>query len=139
MCNWSCLLRCMVTYNEPRSSLAGKISPNPLHEDTYSQAGLRQEFEVHRRPSQPREESADVNFSALQNGEALSNNGHIALVEVPKRLRGPLQSAYTAANQFSGIASLLHSNLGYSRQWLTILIERRCIANDKNFRIVGHR
>src|SRR6266478_10238110 len=86
-------------------------------------------------PCQPREETVQTNFPALQNCVTLADDGHGAFVEIAKRLGRPL-SGKLAANQFSSVASLLHCNLGNSRQRFSVLIERGRIADHENFRMI---
>ena len=65
---------------------------------------------MHRGPGEPCEEPAEVDFAALQNGEALADYGHVALVEVAKRPR-PRFARDHPVNQVSRIASLLNRYL----------------------------
>src|SRR5437868_14544728 len=86
-------------------------------------------------PRQPREESVQTNFPALQNCVPLADDGHGAFVEIAKRL-WRLLAGKLASNQFSSIASLLHCNLSDARQRFSVLIERRRIADHENFRMI---
>src|SRR5213082_1082697 len=86
-------------------------------------------------PRQPREETVQTNFPALQNCVALADDGHGAFVEIAKRL-WRLLAGTLAPNQFSSVASLLHCNLSNSRQRFSVLIERRRIADHENFRMI---
>jgi hypothetical protein len=44
-------------------------------------------LQVHRRPSEPSPEAADLDFPALQHGKTLADYGHAAFVKVAERRR----------------------------------------------------
>ena len=69
----------MVIHNEPRPPLPRDIGPDPLQEHAYAQTGLRQELEMHRGPGEPCEEPTEMDFAALQNGEALPTTAMLPL------------------------------------------------------------
>src|ERR1700687_4494196 len=124
----------MVIYNQTGATLSRGIGPDPLQEDARAQTGLRQKLQVDCGPCEPREEAADVDLAALQNGEPLADYRHIALVEVTKRPRGRF-TGDNPMNQGSRIAPLLNRHLRDNRQRFTILIQRGSIADDKDFRM----
>src|SRR5439155_7755041 len=99
------------------------------------QTELRQKRDVNESPRQPRNETVQVKFAALQNPVAFADHGHGAFVEVTKRLGRPL-AGKLAPNQFSSIASLLHCNLSDARQRFSVLIERGRIADHDNLRMI---
>src|SRR5258708_40214676 len=86
-------------------------------------------------PRQPRNETVQPNFPALQNCVTLADDGHGAFVEVTKRLGRPL-AGKLAPNQFASVASLLHCNLSDARQRFSVLIEPGRIADHENFRMI---
>src|SRR5205085_9281178 len=106
-----------------------------LQEHADFQTELRQKHDVNESPRQPRNETVQPKFAALQNSVTLADDRHGAFVEVTKRL-GRLLAGKLAPNQFSGIASLLHCNLSNSRQRFSVLIERGRIADHENFRMI---
>src|SRR3954451_12359 len=112
----------MMIHDEPGPSLPRHIGPNPLHEDAHSKTGLRQELQMHSRPSEARHEAADVELAALENGETLTDHCHVALIEVTKWTRRGF-AGKTPVNQPPGVTPLLHRYLRYAGQRLTILIE----------------
>src|SRR5438105_2979898 len=127
----------MMIHNEPGPALSRHIGPNPLHEDANAKTGLRQELQMDSRPSEARQESADVDLAALENGKTLTDHRHVALIEVTKwRRRG--FAGNTPVNQLARIPPLLHRYLRYARQRLTILIERCSIADHEDFRVPWH-
>src|SRR6516164_11076566 len=88
-----------------------------------------------KRPGKPCDKPMQSNFAALQNRIAFTDNGHVALVEIAKRLEAVF-SRYLPGNQFSDVTPLLHRYLGNARQGLPVLIKRGGIANHKNFRML---
>jgi len=84
-------------------------------------------------PYQPGQESAHANTAGLQNRKVLADHGHIALVEVPERtLRlAPLEPL---ANEPSHITPLLDRSLSDAWHGVSVLHERRCIADDEDIR-----
>src|SRR5882757_4799006 len=113
---------------QSRTALSGQEQPAPLQEHADFQTELRQKRDVNESPPQPRNETVQPKFAALQNCVALADDGHGAFVEVTKRLGRPL-AGKLASNQFSSVASLLHRNLGDASQWFSVLIERSRIAD----------
>src|SRR6266446_4487381 len=130
-----CRFRLLIIHDETRTALSGQEHPAPLQEHADFQTELRQKRDVNESPCEPREETVQTNFPALQNCVTLADDGHGAFVEVTKRLGRPL-AGKLAPNQFSSIASLLHCNLSNSRQWFSVLIERGSIADHENFRMI---
>src|SRR5438132_5443586 len=130
-----CRFRLLIIHDQPRTALSGQEQPAPLQEHADFQTELRQKRDVDESPPQPREESVQTNFPALQNCVALANDGHGAFVEIAKRLWRFL-AGKLAPNQFSSVASYLHCNLSNSRQRFSVLIERRRIADHENFRMI---
>src|SRR5437762_13847242 len=88
-------------------------------------------------PCEPREETVQTNFPALQNCVTLADDGHGAFVEIAKRL-WRLLAGKLAPNQFASVASLLHCNLSDARQRFSVLIERGRIADHENFRMIWY-
>jgi hypothetical protein len=111
----------MMHDDKPGSPLSRNVSPNPLHEDAHAKAGLGQKLQMHHSPCEPRQDTAAAELAALQNGKALSDDRHIALVEIAewpgRRLAGD-----AAFYQPASVAALLHCHLRHARQRLTILI-----------------
>ncbi len=66
---------------------------------------------MNESPGEPRDESVQSNFTALQNGIAFSDHGHVAFVEISKRFDTVL-TGDLATDQFTDVAALLHRNLG---------------------------
>src|SRR5438067_10450880 len=130
-----CRFRLLIIHDQPRTTLSGQEQPAPLQEHADFQTELRQKRDVNESPPQPRNETVQPNFPALQNCVALANDGHGAFVEIAKRLWRLLARKLTP-NQFSSVASLLHCNLSNSRQRFSVLIERGRIADHENFRMI---
>jgi hypothetical protein len=115
-------LRAMVIYDEPGTPLARQVCPDPLQEDAHTQARLRQELEMDRRPCEPCHEAAYADLAALQDGEALTDYRHTAFVKVTE-WSGHGFAADTAVNQFPCVSPLLDRHLRNSGQRLSVLIE----------------
>src|SRR6266576_2996770 len=130
-----CRFRSVIIHDQLRTTLSGQEQPAPLQEHADFQTELRQKHDVNESPPQPRNETVQPKFAALQNCVPLADDGHGAFVEVTKRLGRPL-AVKLAPNQFSSIASLLHCNLSDARQWFSVLIERGRIADYENFRMI---
>src|SRR5436309_6517438 len=130
-----CRFRLLIIHDQPRTTLSGQEQPAPLQEHADFQTELRQKRDVNESPPQPREETVQTNFPALQNCVPLADDSHGAFVEIAKRL-WRLLAGKLAPNQFSSVASLLHCNLSNARQRLSVLIERRRIAEHENFRMI---
>src|SRR5437660_4476875 len=130
-----CRFRLLIIHDQPRTALSGQEQPAPLQEHADFQTELRQKRDVNESPPQPRNETVQPKFAALQNCVPLADDGHGAFVEVTKRLGRPL-AGKLAPNQLSSIASLLHCNLSYARQRFSVLIERGRIADHENFRMI---
>src|SRR5438477_9059622 len=126
-----CRFRLLIIHDQPRTTLSGQEQPAPLQEHADFQTELRQKRDVNESPPQPRNETVQTNFPALQNCVTLADDGHGAFVEIAKRLWRFLPEKL-AANQFSSVASLLHRNLSNSRQRFSVLIQRRRIADHEN-------
>src|SRR5712691_10412097 len=127
----------VVIHDQPGAALPRHVGPDPLEKDTYPKAGLSHEFEVHGCPRQPRDKAAHVHLSALQDGEPLPDDGHVALVEVVEGTGSGL-SSYPSVNEPPRIASLLHRHLGHARQRMTILVERGRVTDDEDLRVARH-
>src|SRR5215468_8321451 len=130
--------RSMVVYDKARASLAGEESPNPLDEDAHSQIGCGEKLNMDPYPSQPGNESAEMDLAALHNGKAFADNGHVPFVEVAERTRYGFP-AKSLADQPACISALLNCNLSDARQWLPILLERGGIAHNEDFWMARHR
>src|SRR5580700_4270722 len=109
--------------NQPRTALPGDAGPHPLQKDSHTQIALRQKLQVHHSPYKPREESAELDLSRLQDGETLANHRHVSFVPVTKRRELRFADNPTV-NQLPHVASLLHRDLRDARQGLSILFER---------------
>src|SRR6266705_627144 len=109
-----CRFRLLIIHDQLRTALSGQEQPGPLQEHADFQTELRQKRDVNESPSEPREETVQTNFPALQNCVPLANHSHDAFVEVTDRLGRPL-AGKLAPNQFSNVASLLHCNLSNAR------------------------
>src|SRR5262249_19232876 len=59
----------------------------------------------------------------------------VSFVEISKRF-GTVFAGDLPTNQFAYVASLLHRNLSDTRQRLSILVERRGVADHENFRMI---
>src|SRR5213082_3955597 len=127
--------RLLIIHDQPRTTLAGQEQPAPLQEHADFQTELRQKRDVNESPPQPRNETVQPKFAALQYCPPLADDGHGAFVEVTKRL-WRLLAGKLPPNQFSSIASLLHCNLSDARQRFSVLIERGRIADHENFRMI---
>ena len=94
--------------------MPGHKSPNPLHKHAYPQAGLSEELEMHRRPSEPGQETAHLEFATLYNRKALPHYSHVTFVKVTKRTLTVL-AGNPPANQLTNITSLLQRDLSNAR------------------------
>src|SRR6266576_2087683 len=130
-----CRFRLLIIHDETRAALPRQKQPAPLQEHAYFQTELRQKRDVNESPRQPRKQTVQTNFPALQNCVPLADDSHGAFVEIAKRL-WRLLAGKLAPNQFSSIASLLHCNLSDARQRFSVLIERGRIADHENFRMI---
>src|SRR5439155_25280210 len=83
VCDGGRRLRSAMVHDQPRPALTRQVGPYPLDEHADTEARLAEELEVHRGPHQPGDEPGEMHSSALQHGEALPNDRHGALVEVP--------------------------------------------------------
>src|SRR6266513_4611772 len=101
-----CRFRSVIIHDQLRTTLSGQEQPAPLQEHADFQTELRQKHDVNESPPQPREETVQTNFPALQNCVTLADDGHVAFVEIAERLGRPL-AGKVAPNQFSDVASLL--------------------------------
>ena len=102
-----------MVHNEPRPTLPGEVCPDPLNKHAYAKARLREKLEVTPRPREPGCETGHLKSSALQDGEALSDDGHVPFIEVTER-RGRGLTTEFSMNQLSGVASLLDCDLRHS-------------------------
>src|SRR5437667_11646918 len=129
-----CRFRLLIIHDQPRTTLSGQEQPAPLQEHADFQTKLRQKRYVNESPPQPRNETVQPKFAALQNCVTLADDGHGAFVEIAKRL-WRLLAGKLAPNQFASVASLLHCNLSDARQRVSVLIERGRITDHENFRM----
>src|SRR5438874_13224134 len=81
-----CRFRLLIIHDQTRTALSGQEQPAPLQEHADFQTELRQKHDVNESPRQPRYETVQANFPALQNSVALADHGHRAFVEIAKRL-----------------------------------------------------
>src|SRR6266853_5280753 len=125
-------------HNQPRSPLTGQIRPNPLQEDTQTEARCRQELEVHGRPREPSHDAAYMELAGLQHSKTLAHYGHVPFIEIAKWARHRI-AVDTAVDYFPCVAPLLDRDLRNTCQWLAVLIERCGIANHKDLGMPGHR
>src|SRR6185295_3834777 len=128
--------RAMV-YNQARASLARQEGPHPLDEYTDSEISRGKKLDMDSSPREPGKESGEMEFSAFQNCKTFAHHRHVAFVEVTERRqsRFPLDPP---PNQLSRVASLLQGNLSNAGQRFSVLLQRRGIADDKNFWMPGH-
>src|SRR5262245_19587533 len=122
--------------DQARSPLARQKGPNPLQEDAQAEAGCGQELEVDESPNHPRGQSAHLDLPTLQYGKTLAHHGHVALVKIAKRSR-LFAAGDTAVNKVSRIVSLLYSHLDEAGKGFAVLLQRRGIADHKNFGMSG--
>ena len=127
-----------MVHNEPRPTLPGEVCPDPLNKHAYAKARLREKLEVNPRPREPGCETGHLKSSALQDGEALSDDGHVPFIEVAEGSWGRL-TGNCAANQLSGVSTLLDCDLRYARQRPAILVERCGVSDDEYFRVARYR
>src|SRR5262249_14922303 len=92
---------------------------------------------MHTGPREPCQESAEIQTAALQHRKSLTDDCHVALVEIPGRTRRWLASD-AARDQPASIAALLHSHLRHAGQRLAVFLESRRVSNDENFRMSRH-
>src|SRR5438874_8393356 len=123
--------------DESRAALAGHVGPNPLDENANPKIGLLEELEVYRGPRQPGDEAVEAKFPRLQHGEPFADHRHAPLVEVAERPRRGL-SGDTAVDQLPGVAPLLDRDLRDAGLRLAVLVERRGIAHNEDFRMSRH-
>src|SRR5256885_9033013 len=81
-----CRFGLLIIHDQPRTALSGQEQPAPLQEHGDFQTELRQKRDVNESPAQPRNETVEPKFAALQDCVPLANDGHSAFVEVTKRL-----------------------------------------------------
>ena len=98
---------------------------------------MREKLEMNARPREPRHEAGRLESSTLEDREALSDDGHVAFIEVTER-RGRGLARDSATNQLSGVSPLLHCDLRYAGQRPAILIERSRVADHEDFRMARH-
>src|SRR5207249_1021042 len=77
---WLRWRRRTMVHDEPRAARTGEIGPYPLKEDAHAHAGEGEELNVNKGPRQPREVSAQLEWTGLQDGKALADDGHVAFV-----------------------------------------------------------
>src|SRR5689334_8108630 len=79
--------RLLIIHDQTRTALSGQEQPGPLQEHADPLTELSQIKDVNEGPSQPREETMDVNFPTLQDGPPFADHSHVAFVEIAKRFR----------------------------------------------------
>lgn len=121
-------------HDEPRASLPCQERPHPLQENAQPEAGLCQEHDVYACPRQPCDRSPNVQLVPLQDGIALTDDGHGALVEVTKWRRFWF-AGHAPVNQPARVATLLHRDLCDAAQWFAVLTERRGVADHEDIRM----
>src|ERR1700692_3435508 len=89
------------------------------------------------RPREPRQQPTHTKLAALQHSKTLSNDGHIAFVEIAKWLLTGF-AANSTVNEFPCITTLLQCHLRHPSQRLAVLIERGSVPNYENFRMRRH-
>src|ERR1700761_4080797 len=128
----------MMIHDEPGSSLVREIRPDPLQEDTQSEARCRQKLEVYKCPGKPSSETTHCYLVTFQNSKALPYYSHVSLIEV-REGTGRRSASHTAVNHLCGMTSLLHRHLRNAGQRFAIFLERCGIADDKNLRMSWNR
>src|SRR5215472_13486792 len=124
-----------MVHDESRPTLSAYEQPGPLQKHADPETNLRQERDVNESPGEPRDKPMQPDSAALQNRVAFPNNRHVSFVEISKRF-GTVFAGDLPTNQFAYVASLLHRNLSDTRQRLSILVERRGVADHENFRMI---
>src|SRR5713226_1933554 len=71
--------------NQSRTALAGKIGPEPLGLYAHAVLQLRQRHQMKEDPHEPGDEPTRAKKPALQDGEVLADDCHVALVDVVER------------------------------------------------------
>ena len=112
---------CMVIHNQTRAALARQERPHPLDENADSEIGRGKKLDMDSGPGEPSKESAQMDFTALQNGKAFPHNCHIALIEVPERSQGRFPFD-PPPNQLPCVTPLLHGDLSDAGQRLAVLL-----------------
>ena len=92
---------------------------------------------MNRTPDEPGGKSAHMNFAALQDSKAFSDDSEISLVEVTERPEWSLASG-SSFDKLASVATLLHGNLGHARERLAVLFQACCVSYDKYFRVVRY-
>src|SRR5213080_1787340 len=123
-----------MVHDQPRPALTRQVGPYPLDEHADTEARLAEELEVHRGPHQPGDEPGEMHSSALQHGDALPNDRHGALVEVPERARRGL-TRDPPADEPSRVAPLLHRDLGDAGEGLPVLLEYGGVTDHEDLRM----
>src|SRR5258707_15673926 len=88
-------------------------------------------------PGKKSKKPLDRSLAGLEDRKPLTNDRHIALIEVAKRSRCR-SICHPSANQVSCVSPLLHRDLCHAGKSLPILIKRRGIADHKNLRMARH-
>src|ERR1700749_5001346 len=89
--------------NQARAALSGEIAPHPLPLDAKPVLQLGQKEQVNKGPGTPGGEPCQSHVARLHDGEILADDGHVALIEVPKRARR-LSTPELSRDQSSDIA-----------------------------------
>src|SRR5271169_738007 len=90
---------------------------------------------MNKGPGEPGREPCQSYVARFHDGEILADDGHVALVEVPKRARRP-STAELSRDQSSDITALLDCDLRYAWQRLAVLHQRRRIADHEYIRSI---
>src|SRR6266480_6871068 len=70
-----CRFRLLIIHDETRTALPRQKQPTPLQEHADFQTELRQESDMDESPCEPREETVQTNFPALQNCVTFADDG----------------------------------------------------------------
>src|SRR5438093_7088398 len=123
-----------MVHDQPRPALTRQVGPYPLDEHADAEARLAEELEVHSGPREPGDEPGKMESSALQHGEALPHDRHVALIEVAERTRRRL-SREPPADEPSRVAALLHRDLGDAGERLPVLLEYGGVTDHEDLRM----
>src|SRR5438128_3364827 len=123
-----------MVHDQPRPALTRQVGPYPLDEHADAEARLAEELEVHSGPREPGDEPGKMESSALQHGEALPHDSHVAFVEVAERTRRRL-SRDPPADEPSRVAALLHRDLRVPGERPPILQEYGRVTDHEDLRM----
>ena len=90
------------------------------------------------RPRKPSRKATHVEISRLQYSKAFPNDGHTAFAEVFEWFwRLPIDE--THMNVFARVVTLLHRDLGNTRQRFAVLLLERSVTDDEYLGVVSNR